>query len=318
MTDPNPQPAVHRACLICGSDHLRDLPKYSDAHLVRCRECGLTFAGRRPSDSELTAHYQHYGSAWYDSPITRQRYNELLDSFDSYRRTNRILDIGCGAGFFLEEAGGRGWQALGTEYGAKALGMCRAKRLDVVEAPISRDMFDADSFDVITAFEVVEHLRDPADEAGVIAHALRPGGLFYCTTPNFNAASRQLLGAQWVNIGYPEHLCYFTTATLRTWLKAFDLVPTSVKTTGFSPTALRQSLTPATDRPAPGESGDERLRVASERSRALRGAKAAANAALSVLHLGDTIKAHFELLSRPMSRTHRQARHAASPQEPAA
>src|SRR5258708_6997189 len=130
MNEENSPPILRNACPICGGERLRDLPAYSHAHLVRCLECGLTFARARPSDAELAAHYEHYGSAWYDSPAPRQRYRELLDSFEPFRRTNRILDIGSGAGFFLQEAQRGGWEAHGAEYGARALELTRAQGLD--------------------------------------------------------------------------------------------------------------------------------------------------------------------------------------------
>jgi hypothetical protein len=93
---------TRRNCPVCEGGRLKPLPRYAYAHLARCRDCGLVFATRRPSDSELEEHYMHYGTAWHDSSITRLRYRELLDAFEPYRQSNRILDFGCGAGFFLE------------------------------------------------------------------------------------------------------------------------------------------------------------------------------------------------------------------------
>ena len=162
------------ACPVCGGRRLRPLPRYARAHLVRCEACGLTSAGLMATDGTLEGHYEDYGHAWFDSPITRRRYGELLDSFERYRRTNRLLEFGCGAGYFLQEAREHGWEVFGNDLSA------RAKQLDVVHGPITADTFEPGSFDVITAFEVFEHLRDPHSEAGLLARLLRPGGLLYC------------------------------------------------------------------------------------------------------------------------------------------
>lgn len=105
----------HESCPLCGCPRLRALYAYVRSHLVRCGGCGTTFAGRLPTDAELEAHYRDYGHAWHDSPITRLRYRELLDTFEAYRQTNRMLDVGCGAGLFLEEARARGWEVHGVE-----------------------------------------------------------------------------------------------------------------------------------------------------------------------------------------------------------
>jgi len=279
-------------CSVCSSRHLKFLSRYRHAHLMRCCDCGLIFAGRRPTEAELVENYGGYSRADYDSPITRQRYRELLDGFEGYRQTNRILDMGCGIGFFLEEAQRRSWEAHGSEFEPRAVEINRAKGLDCVQAPIGLDTFEPSSFDVITAFEVVEHLRDPLAEAAVIARALRPGGLFYCTTPNFASLSRRLLRGRWSIVSYPEHLSYFTPSTLGSWLERFGFAPVKVRTTGFSLSRLQRGVSAAT--PA-GQSSDEQLRVQIERSRMLRAAKRTVNGALAMAGAGDTIKGHFEL-----------------------
>jgi SAM-dependent methyltransferase len=279
---------AHTACTACGGRELMPLRGYERAHLVRCRDCGLVFAGRRPTDAELGRNYGEYSRADLDSPITRQRYRELLDGFEPFRKGNRILDMGCGIGFFLEEAQSRGWDAYGSELEPRAVEINRAKGLSCVQAPIDADTFEPGSFDVITAFEVVEHLRDPRAEAATIARALRPGGLLYCTTPNFGSLSRRLLRGRWSVIAYPEHLTYFTPPTLRSWLGHFGFEPVKIDTTGISLARLR-------DTPGEPRSDDEQLRAQIEGSRALRAAKRAANAALGATRTGDTIKGHFEL-----------------------
>ncbi len=284
-------PRAHTACAVCGSRRLKAMSAYRRAHLVRCRECGLVFAGRRPTDEELAENYGGYSRDDYDSPITRQRYQQLLDGFEPFRSTGRILDMGCGIGFFLEEAQHRGWEAHGSEFEPRAIEINREKGLRCVQAPITTGTFEPGSFDVITAFEVVEHLQDPLAEAAVIAHALRPGGLFYCTTPNFGSLSRRLLRGRWSVIGYPEHLLYFTQSTLCSWLERFGFVAVEVTTTGFSPAHLRRGLNGA----ASAQVSDEPLRAQIEGSRPLRTAKRALNMALGLTRSGDTIKGHFEL-----------------------
>src|SRR5436305_4997576 len=114
----------------------------------------MVFAARIPTDAELAAYYENYGHAWHDSPITRRRYADVLDSLEPYRDRNRLLDMGCGAGYFLEEARSRGWEVHGTEYSRWALELTQRKRLNVVQAPIGLGIYDPDSFDVVTAFEV--------------------------------------------------------------------------------------------------------------------------------------------------------------------
>lgn len=292
-----------RACPLCDSEATRALPRYQHAHLLRCSGCSFVFAGRLPTAAELAAHYGGYGRNDTDSPITRRRYDELLDGFERYRRTNRILDMGCGIGYFLEQAAQRGWEVHGTEVGEEALEISRAKGIAMRPAPVCADDYDAASFDVVSAFEVVEHVADPVAESRTLAGILRPGGLFYCTTPNFDSASRRVLGPAWSVISYPEHLGYFTSATLRRWLEAAGFATVGVTTTGVSPHRLLSSLRRRAPK-APGQKGgvgqaDERARAAIESSPALGRAKQGANALLTVTRTGDTLKGYFRLRDPP-------------------
>lgn len=165
-------------------------------------------------------------------------------------------------------------------------------------APVDPGDLPAGVFDVVTAFEVVEHLGDPRSEAAIMADVIRDDGLLYVTTPNFASASRRALGAGWSIIQYPEHLGYFTAPTLTSWLGQAGFAPVRVTTTGVSPDRLLRGLrdkrsaghAPAT----PATAGaDERLREGIERSFALRGAKRAVNAGLGAVRAGDTLKGWF-------------------------
>lgn len=264
----------------------------------------MTFAGRSPSDPELESYYRDYGHAWHDSPITRIRYRELLATFEPYRHTNRLLDIGCGAGYFLDEARAQGWQVWGTEYGERALRLARERGLDVIKAPLEADTFKTASFDVVTAFEVFEHVRDLMQAAAVVAQVLRRGGLLYCTTPNFNSLSRRVLGPRWSVVEYPEHLWYFTPKTIRSWLEPFGFDTEAITSSGVSPSRFQSSIrdrsrsgdgvpdrTPACAF-SPGD--DERLRKVIERSHLLHLAKAGTNRGLSALGAGDALKGRFK------------------------
>lgn len=271
------------------------------------------FAGWRPSDPELAEHYSDYGVGWFDSEITRRRYRELLDSFEPYRRSGRILDMGCGAGYFLEEAARRGWEAYGTNFGERPLELSRGRGFTVVQAPISTETFPAGHFDVVTSFEVVEHLRDPIAEAQTLSRLLRVGGLLYCTTPNFDALTRRLVGPSWSVIEYPEHLIYFTGETLTFWLTRFGFSRGDVITTGISPGEILSRLRRSRDgeRPPdePGSSDldreiaargvDERLRQLMDGHGSLERGKRTLNQTLTALRAGDTLKARFVLDASP-------------------
>jgi hypothetical protein len=129
-----------------------------------------------------------------------------------------------------------------------------------------------------------------------MARLLRPGGLLYCTTPNFNSLSRRVLRDRWTAIDYPEHLNYFTVSTLSRLFEQAGLRAISVTSSGLSVSRLRGGLCGAGARdPSGSETLDEDLRSRIERSTLLAVAKRTANGILGATRSGDTIKGWFEL-----------------------
>ena len=266
---------------------------YKASHLVRCRSCGFVFSSQAASAADLETYYARYPRITALPDITVKRYNELLSSFEKYRHTNRLIDLGCGNGLFLEQAKKRGWDVWGTEISESSLEECRAKGIHAVK-PEDASMLSRDrSFDVVTSLEVIEHLPNPKQEAKLIASLLRSGGVLYLTTPNFNSLSRLFLRSKWNVIGYPEHLCYFTPRTIVKLLNKHGLESKNITTTGISPYRFRRSFSDAGYGGIPGNTGDEELRRNAEEKFFYRALKNTVNTALSFSGTGDTIKATF-------------------------
>ncbi len=278
----------HTNCLLCDSTNLIPLGKdYEHAYLVKCNSCGLVFGSRIPSEQDLQAHYVQYVRDNSISPITVKRYEELLEQFEPYRKLNRILDIGCGDGHFLAIANQKGWNVFGTEYTDEAVAVSRSKGIEIHQGSIQD--YNTDDFDVITSFEVLEHINDGRHHVEKINSLLRKGGLFYFTTPNFNSLSRKWLGGKWNVIEYPEHLTYYTCRTVDKILTQVGFQKKSIRTTGFSPQRFRLSVGKAT---RIGNS-DEALRNMLEEKFILRITKNTVNALLNIFRSGDTLKGFY-------------------------
>lgn len=271
------------------------MPKYAKDHLVKCKKCSFVFSQKIPSDEELQTYYKNYGSGQHDSisPITIKRYHELLDQFEPYRSSGNMLDVGCGSGHFLATAKERGWTVYGTEYPESLCEVCRRRGINIQRGPLKTANYGGMAFDVITSFEVIEHIYTPKEELAKFFELLRPGGMVYCTTPNFNAIQRFQLGPEFNILAYPEHLSYYTKDTLRRVFKNAGFSCLKMESTGFS-FSRAQPAKIAREKVTGEGSPDEEARKRIEGSVALRLAKDSINSLLSVSGTGITLKGYFQ------------------------
>ncbi len=286
----------HKECIVCNSTKIKALKHFYKKHqLVKCKHCGLVFMERIPTVEELNDYYAGYSytSEGYLSPVTIKSYNVLLDEFEKYRKHNKILDVGCGRGWFLQEAKKRGWEVYGTEYSDAAIKLCESDGLKMTQGQLQSDTFLNDEFDIITSFEVLEHINNPNEDMDYIYKFLRKGGLFYCTTPNFNAYLRFYLKAEYNIIVYPEHLTYYTKRTLKKLMKRHKFKTSKMLTTGISVSHLRTSVNKTSEKLNSEESSDEKLRQKISNKWYLGVIKVIANKVLTIFGIGMTLKGYF-------------------------
>ena len=287
------QEEYHLSCLICNNPKLKDLEYYKHAFLTKCQNCNFVFSRKIPSQKELNKHYEGYGRNDYLSPITIKRYNELLDKFEKFKKTGKILDVGCGVGYFLDEAKKRGWEVYGTEYTNEAIKICKNKEIHMQEGKLNPKNYTDEEFDVITSFEVLEHINNPVEEIKIFHKLLRLGGLVYLTTPNFNSISRYYLKSKYNIITYPEHLSYYTPKTLKKLFKSSNFKAYKIETTGISITRIKTSMG-ISDQPLISvKSDDERIRKQLESNKVLKKVKTLINYGLTIFGRGNSLKGWF-------------------------
>ncbi|HWN99000.1 MAG TPA: class I SAM-dependent methyltransferase [Blastocatellia bacterium] len=287
--------AVCPACAVTSSAFV--LRGHEGIRLMRCGSCGLVFHNEFSDEAEIREYYDEY----YDaenlafSPITDRRFDELLCSFETYRQSNNILDIGCGSGHFLKVAGGRGWSAYGTEVASSAFEQLSKLRIEAFCGNLESASYAAAFFDIAYCSEVIEHLPDPVTLLAEIARIVRPGGLLYLTTPNFNSLSRRLLGSKWRVIG-KEHVCYFTPATLARAIREAGFLKVVCRTRNIDPNEIKRAFSRNPIEVGTGfqTATTEALRHQLETRPALRFAKSAVNFVLRTTGTGDTIVARAE------------------------
>lgn len=286
----------HKSCLVCQSSKLAGMPlQYAEKGLTKCSNCGFVFMLQIPSEEELNDFYSKYSyaSEGYLPPMTVVSYNKLLDEFEGYNQQNTILDIGAGRGWFLEEARKRGWRVYATEYSETAVELMDANGINAKSGALNPHNFEGVKFDIITSFEVIEHINNPKEELSIIYDLLRNGGLFYCTTPNFNSAMRYYLKSAYNIIFYPEHLSYYTKSTLNRLLIQNGFKKRRLLTTGISLSRISSSVNHGNERSADKGSKDEMLREALNSNVFMKLVKDVVNFFLSITGLGMTLKAYY-------------------------
>jgi SAM-dependent methyltransferase len=279
-------------CGVCGESGGRPVLLKGALTVVRCPGCSLAFLWPPPTREHLRDIYDHYYSQENADlhPITADRYAEILSAMEHSQGPGRILDVGCGAGQFLEVATRRGWQAEGTEISGAARPFLERRhvRLHAVDLPALVIPY---RYDAITLFEVLEHVEAPLAYLETSIRLLRPGGWLYLTTPNFDGLSRRLRGAKW-RVVATEHLSYFSPASLRRALGRAGFTGVSVTTRNLDIADLRLRRVGGRvigSEPAAGR--ETSLRETVEASPWLRRLKALANAALRGGGLGDSLVA---------------------------
>lgn len=278
--------------------------------LAECRACATLYAEAAPAALDYDGYYDEANLSVPD--FIGARLDEIFASFAPYRRTGRLLDIGCGAGSLLEAARRAGWEAAGTEVSRPAVEHARRAGFEVFCGDLAAAPFPAGHFDVVTASEILEHLADPQAMIRGVARVLRPGGLFWATTPHGRGVSARLLGLRWSVVSPPEHLQLFSLGGLRGMLREAGFRRPRVTSRGCDPFEVWRALraaraaggagaagAPPDAQPARGEGGIRvesayRLNAALMSNGATRAAKAALNAALGAARLGDSIKVWAE------------------------
>jgi 2-polyprenyl-3-methyl-5-hydroxy-6-metoxy-1,4-benzoquinol methylase len=142
---------------------------------------------------------------------------------------SRLFDVGCGTGVFLDEARRGGFETAGLEVSAYAAERARARGLNVQCGAVDDFAPAPGSFDAITMWDVIEHLKHPAATVDRLARALRPGGVLALSTGDLGSLCARISGRRWHLFNLPEHLYFFTPRSLRSLLRRAGLAVSFVR-----------------------------------------------------------------------------------------
>ena len=186
------------SCALCGASDAETVMAGDDYYnrdglpIVRCKRCGLAYTNPRLAAQEslytdsLSPHVEPSERAKRRERSTADYRVEKLSR--TFGRTGRMLEIGCGDCVFLEEAASQGWKVVGIDLSSGSEKMLRpVLKLDIRTATVESLDPDRQMFDVIAAWDVIEHVTDPVAFLESASRLLIDGGLIVLRAPNFAA-----------------------------------------------------------------------------------------------------------------------------------
>jgi 2-polyprenyl-3-methyl-5-hydroxy-6-metoxy-1,4-benzoquinol methylase len=202
--------------------------------VLRCVPCGLVFV--TPRASEDTLHEIYDAGYWQSSSPKLRGYADYAGDEPLYLKTfrrrmrlirryvapvSKVLDIGCAAGFFLRVMDEEGHDVYGVELSATIAAHAKqhlgAERIYVGtldDLPTDRPGFEPHSFDLVSLWDVVEHVPDPQRLLRQAKEMLTPHGTLILETQNVDSTFAGLLGRRWQHYKHREHLYHFNKATI--------------------------------------------------------------------------------------------------------
>lgn len=160
-----------------------------------------------------------YGGRWLLNSERRTEAERSIRHLRLSKSGNRLLDLGCGNGAFLERMEQAGWAAKGLEPDAKAVAAAQSAGLNVRQGFLADDSFPGNHFDAVTLNHVIEHLHSPRETLERCFRILKPEGVLWIATPNLDSIGHLVYGCDWIGLDAPRHLVLFTPSALINALK---------------------------------------------------------------------------------------------------
>lgn len=218
-----------RPCNLCGEKEKIDLV-FSKNHylIIKCNTCKLVYVDSIPTNDELE---QIYSENFFNAGIKFKGGQNNPTVLNAGNRVKKIvclpnvglehwLDIGCATGEFIFQAKKHVKDALGVEF--STLASQKAELLYGVSV-LNADFIDTDLkkdyFDVITAWDFIEHIKDPLSTFRKIYNHLKPGGYLILSTGDMDSISSKISGKFWHLMIPPKHLYFFSKITIKKYLE---------------------------------------------------------------------------------------------------
>jgi|SRR3989344_5060019 len=231
-------------CVACLTRAWRRFGSKNSFDIFKCAKCGTLSVLPTPR-VEPNLYEQNYfeggkegfGYVDYDKDKEAMRgvLTRILEELEGVSSGRNLLDVGAATGYFLDLARAQGWQTSGVEISPFASERARAKGLSVITGTPG-DLPGGHKFDVITLWDVIEHMPEPNLDVDLLAEMLSPGGVLAIITPDATSLYARLRGLSWHLLVPPEHINCFSRRGLRLFLErhGFEILKEKVPAKWFA------------------------------------------------------------------------------------
>lgn len=230
-------------CPLCESEcRETSYAQFGIHKIMRCRDCRVHYLYPRLTENAMRHFYQSdnyfdggesgYSDASYSDQerALRATFKRLLRNLQQRGQTGgRLLEVGCGYGYLLEEAKDFFDYRVGTEFSAEGVRQASAKADEIYEGGVEQLPAEA-KFDCVVATHVIEHVYQPLEFIKQLINHAKPDGKIILAAPDMGGMLRKIMGHRWPSFKIPEHVVYFDAATLsalmrRAGLRDISLLP---------------------------------------------------------------------------------------------
>lgn len=218
-------PASEYRCPLCKKTKGEKFLQYKEYELYECAACKLVSPNIR---FDMVGNQDVYD----DDAYIKDTIREIVDTFEYRKKTYaperleyitkkimdipkkqiKILDVGCGPGYFLSHLKDMGIQSKGIELADFLVTMCRERGLNVEKIDLKNET--PGGYNIITLFDVIEHLTDPVDFFKTLNEKLMPGGYILAYTPSIHSVGYYLMKEMQNTLLPFQHLCFFDKTSL--------------------------------------------------------------------------------------------------------
>ncbi len=216
-------------CPLCHKRDFQSLFTKAGRRIVRCRNDNLVMVNPQLTVPEI---HHLYNDRYFESPEFRgntcigywayiderplllEYFRRKIALLKTYLSQGKLLEIGCGHGFFLEAARNSPFETLGIDISAYAVEYAQKQRLPARLVDLEKAHFPPQSFDAVVAFQLIEHIPNPLKFMREVNRILKPSGVVLLATPNEGGYLRKIMGRHWLSYRHAEHLFFFSPKTL--------------------------------------------------------------------------------------------------------